>query len=89
MRVTTAARWWVSPRSPEITSRFDREAAAAVVARLAIYWVEEYFVRDVIRWLDKVLIRFTEKFGDYAPEDPSTFRLSSNFSLPTIHVLFA
>lgn len=81
MRVTTAARRWASPRSPEITSGFDQEAAAAVVARLAIRRAEEYFVRDVIRWLDKMLIRFTAKFGDYAPEDPSTFRLSTNFSL--------
>jgi protein transport protein SEC23 len=81
MRVTTAARRWASARSPEITSGFDQEAAAAVVARLAIRRAEEYFVRDVIRWLDKMLIRFTAKFGDYAPEDPSTFRLSSNFSL--------
>ncbi|KAJ4753488.1 Protein transport protein SEC23 [Rhynchospora pubera] len=81
LRVTTAARRWASSRSPEIISGFDQEAAAAVVARLAIRRAEEYFVRDVIRWLDKMLIRFTAKFGDYAPEDPSTFRLSSNFSL--------
>ncbi|EHA8586529.1 protein transport protein sec23-1 [Cocos nucifera] len=81
LRVTTAARRWVGPRSPEIASGFDQEAAAAVMARLAVHRAEEYHARDVIRWLDKMLIRFTSKFGDYIPEDPSTFRLSSNFSL--------
>ncbi|CAL9152358.1 unnamed protein product [Musa hybrid cultivar] len=81
LRVTTAARRWVKPHSPELTAGFDQEAAAAVMARLAVHRAEEYHARDVIRWLDKMLIRFTAKFGDYVPEDPSTFRLSSNFSL--------
>ena len=81
LRVTTAARRWASARSPEITSGFDQEAAAAIMARLAILRAEEYHARDVIRWLDKMLIRFTAKFGSYMPEDPSTFRLSSGFSL--------
>jgi protein transport protein SEC23 len=81
LRVTTVARRWAAPRSPEIAAGFDQEAAAAVMARLAVYRAETYHVRDVIRWLDKMLIRFTAKFGNYVPEDPSTFRLSTNFSL--------
>ncbi|KAF4347940.1 hypothetical protein G4B88_014947 [Cannabis sativa] len=60
---------------------FDQEAAASVMARLAIDRAEGHFARDVIRWLDDALIRFASKFGDYVPEDPSSFRLSSNFSL--------
>ncbi|KQK13273.1 protein transport protein sec23-1 [Brachypodium distachyon] len=81
LRVTTVARRWAGPRSPEIVTGFDQEAAAAVMARLAVHRAETYHVRDVIRWLDKMLIRFTAKFGNYVPEDPSTFRLSTNFSL--------
>lgn len=81
LRVTTAARRWVKLSSPDLTSGFDQEAAAAIMARLAVQRSEEYHARDVIRWLDKMLIRFTARFGDYMPEDPSTFRLSSNFSL--------
>uniref|UniRef100_A0A0D9VYU2 Protein transport protein SEC23 n=1 Tax=Leersia perrieri TaxID=77586 RepID=A0A0D9VYU2_9ORYZ len=81
LRVTTVARRWATPRSPEIAAGFDQEAAAAVMARLAVHRAETYHVRDVIRWLDKMLIRFTAKFGNYVPEDPSTFRLSTNFSL--------
>ncbi|KAM3277991.1 hypothetical protein ACQJBY_045707 [Aegilops geniculata] len=81
LRITTVARRWAGPRSPEIAAGFDQEAAAAVMARLAVHRAETYHVRDVIRWLDKMLIRFTAKFGNYVPEDPSTFRLSTNFSL--------
>ncbi|KAF8401803.1 hypothetical protein HHK36_012749 [Tetracentron sinense] len=80
-RVTTAARRWVGKRSPEIAAGFDQEAAASIMARLAIQRAERCYARDVIRWLDKTLIQFTSKFGDYVQEDPSSFRLSSNFSL--------
>ncbi|XP_065863176.1 protein transport protein SEC23 G [Euphorbia lathyris] len=80
-RVTTAARRWVGKKSAEITTGFDQEAAAAVMARLAIYRSETCYARDVIRWLDDNLISFASKFGDYVQEDPSTFRLSTNFSL--------
>ncbi|XP_073225313.1 protein transport protein SEC23 G [Cicer arietinum] len=80
-RVTTAARRWVANHSTDIAAGFDQEAAASVMARLAILRAETCHARDVIRWLDDTLIRFTAKFGDYVPEDPSSFRLSSNFSL--------
>ncbi|KAK0607462.1 hypothetical protein LWI29_015441 [Acer saccharum] len=80
-RVTTAARRWVGKQSPEIVAGFDQEAAAAVMARLAIHRAETCYSRDVVRWLDDTLIRFTSKFGDYVQEDASTFRLTSNFSL--------
>lgn len=80
-RVTTAARRWVGSQSPEIAAGFDQEAAASVMARLAIDRAEKCQARDVIRWLDDGLVRFASKFGDYVQEDPSSFRLSSNFSL--------
>ncbi|KAL0376714.1 UNVERIFIED_CONTAM: protein transport protein SEC23 [Sesamum calycinum] len=80
-RVTTAARRWVGKHSPEIASGFDQEAAASVMARLAIHKAQRNLAEDVIRWLDKTLIQFASKFGDYAQEDPSSFRLSTNFSL--------
>ncbi|KAL0906938.1 hypothetical protein M5K25_025473 [Dendrobium thyrsiflorum] len=82
LRVTTAARRWAPEARPlDISTGFDQEAAATIMARLAVNRAEIYHARDVIRWLDKMLIRFTAKFGDYVPEDPSTFRLPSGFSL--------
>ncbi|XP_002517022.2 protein transport protein sec23-1 [Ricinus communis] len=80
-RVTTAARRWAGNKSAEITAGFDQEAAAAVMARLAIHRAETCYARDVVRWLDDSLICFASKFGDYIQEDPSTFRLSTNVSL--------
>ncbi|XP_019180440.1 PREDICTED: protein transport protein sec23-1 [Ipomoea nil] len=80
-RVTTAARRWAGTHSAEIVAGFDQEAAASLMARLAIHKLGSTFAPDVIRWLDKMLIRFASKFGDYVQEDPSSFRLSSTFSL--------
>ncbi|GLT78665.1 hypothetical protein SLA2020_501930 [Shorea laevis] len=80
-RVTTTARRWVAKQSPEIAAGFDQEAAASVMARLAIHRAETCTATDVVRWLDDTLVRFASKFGDYVQEDPSSFRLSSKFSL--------
>lgn len=80
-RVTTVARRWVGSHSSEIAAGFDQEAAASIMARLAIHRAERHFAQDVIRWLDDTLICFASKFGDYVQETPSSFRLSSNFSL--------
>uniref|UniRef100_A0A183GAM4 Protein transport protein SEC23 n=1 Tax=Heligmosomoides polygyrus TaxID=6339 RepID=A0A183GAM4_HELPZ len=34
-----------------------------------------------LRWLDRTLIRLCQKFGEYAKDDPNSFRLSDKFSL--------
>ena len=36
---------------------------------------------DVLRWLDRMLIRLCQKFADHRKEDPSSFRLTDNFSI--------
>lgn len=36
---------------------------------------------DVLRWLDRMLIRLCQKFGEYHKDDPGSFRLQENFSL--------
>uniref|UniRef100_A0A7N0UCD6 Protein transport protein SEC23 n=1 Tax=Kalanchoe fedtschenkoi TaxID=63787 RepID=A0A7N0UCD6_KALFE len=62
-RVTTVARRWVGKNSAEIAAGFDQEAAASVIARMAIHRAERCYARDVIRWLDDTVVRFASKFG--------------------------
>ena len=38
-------------------------------------------VSDVLRWIDRSLIRLCSKFADYRPDDPSSFRLSPEFAI--------
>jgi len=35
----------------------------------------------VLRWLDRMLIRLVQKFGEYNKDDPQSFRLAENFTL--------
>jgi protein transport protein SEC23 len=36
---------------------------------------------DVIRWLDRLLIKLVARFAEYKKDDPSSFKLSREFSL--------
>lgn len=40
-----------------ISAGFDQEAAAVVMARLVVYRAEQEDGPDVLRWLDRMLIR--------------------------------
>ncbi|CAG4957305.1 unnamed protein product [Colias eurytheme] len=83
IRVTTIARNWADPavNLPHIAAGFDQEAAAVVMARLVVYRADHEDGPDVLRWLDRMLIRLCQKFGEYGKDDPNSFRLSENFSL--------
>ncbi|KAK1748886.1 protein transport protein SEC23 [Skeletonema marinoi] len=60
---------------------FDQEAAAVLLARVAVDRTGSEDVADVLRWVDRSLIRLCSKFADYVPDDPNSFRLAPEFSL--------
>ncbi|EJU02357.1 hypothetical protein DACRYDRAFT_22029 [Dacryopinax primogenitus] len=81
LRVTTVARNFAEAGSPQIGQSFDQEASAVLMARIAVFKAEIDDSPDVLRWLDRMLIRLCQKFADYRKEDPTSFRLSDNFSI--------
>lgn len=83
IRVTTIARHWADATTSlhNISSGFDQEAAAVVMSRMVVYKAETDDGPDVLRWVDRMLIRLCQKFGEYNKDDPGSFRLSENFSL--------
>ncbi|XP_076441689.1 protein transport protein Sec23A-like isoform X2 [Babylonia areolata] len=83
VRVTTVARNWAdaSTNIQHIAAGFDQEAAAVLMGRIAVYRAETDDGPDVLRWLDRMLIRLCQKFGEYHKDDPNSFRFSDNFSL--------
>ncbi|EMP30727.1 Protein transport protein Sec23A [Chelonia mydas] len=83
IKVTTVARNWADAQTQiqNIAASFDQEAAAILMARLAVYRAETEEGPDVLRWLDRQLIRLCQKFGEYHKDDPSSFRFSETFSL--------
>eukprot|EP00871_Galdieria_phlegrea_P002563 jgi/Galph1/3307/GphlegSOOS_G1950.1 len=82
VRVSTIAGRWTDPTNLlDIASGFDQEAAAVIMARMAVYKTENEEAFDILRWLDRMLIRLCAKFAEYQKEAPETFRLTPNFSL--------
>ena len=81
VRVTTVANQLVPFGTPAIAASFDQEAAAVLMARIAVFKAEADDGADVIRWIDRTLIKLCQKYADYNKDDPSSFRLSPNFSL--------
>jgi len=86
VRVTTVARNWADPATalPHIAASFDQEAAAVLMARMAANRAENSSDEggsDVLRWVDRMLIRLCQKFGEYNKDSPDSFRLPENFSL--------
>eukprot|EP01117_Protostelium_nocturnum_P001741 TRINITY_DN1214_c0_g1_i1.p1 TRINITY_DN1214_c0_g1~~TRINITY_DN1214_c0_g1_i1.p1 ORF type:complete len:780 (-),score=240.58 TRINITY_DN1214_c0_g1_i1:189-2468(-) len=86
MRVTTLSRAWDSSSGPSangpnsiIAQGFDQEAAAVLMARIAVFKAESEEAFDVLRWLDRMLIKLVSKFAQYTKDDPDSFQLSRNF----------
>mmetsp|Transcript_42666 Transcript_42666/g.101302 ORF Transcript_42666/g.101302 Transcript_42666/m.101302 type:complete len:757 (+) Transcript_42666:368-2638(+) len=81
LRVVTVGRTWCDHNAPELPLSFDQECAAVVTARLTTFKAEADDSFDVLRWLDRTLIRLSSRFGDYTRDVPESFTLSQSFSL--------
>lgn len=81
LRVTTVARSVMDGNVPDIPAGFDQEAATVLMARIAVFKAEVDDSPDVLRWLDRLLIRLCQKYGEYRKDDPSSFRLGQLFSM--------
>lgn len=82
LRVTTVKYPYAeSGNISKVISGFDQETAAVIMARWAVSRSETEETIDVIRWLDRTLIRLVKKFGEYQADLPHTFRLCRELSL--------
>ncbi|KAG5176614.1 vesicle coat complex COPII, subunit SEC23 [Tribonema minus] len=83
LRSTTICGLWHSDAQSlqPIAASFDQAAAAVLTARVAVYRTETEDVADIMRWLDRSLIRLCAKFAEYRKDEPNSFRLSREFSM--------
>ncbi|EPR59669.1 Sec23/Sec24 trunk domain-containing protein [Toxoplasma gondii RUB] len=81
LRVTTLSYRFAEPNTIDVAPGFDQEAAAVLMTRLAVFKTESEESLDVLRWLDRKLIRLVARFADYQKDDPSSFHLSTEFSI--------
>jgi protein transport protein SEC23 len=84
IRVTTTCRSWVdmATQQQSVIYGFDQEAASVIMARLASFRAsQENDSPDILRWLDRSLIRLVQRFAEYHKDDPNSLKLSEKFSL--------
>jgi protein transport protein SEC23 len=94
IRATTLCGPWYNPptakdgepsnfdaQNSPVRASFDQEAAAVLTARLAVHQTDSDEVADVLRWVDRSLIRLCAKFADYQPDNPASFHLTPEFSM--------
>lgn len=83
IRVTTCCGTWHSDpnNTLPVACSFDQECATVLMSRIASHRTQEEDPGDILRWLDRSLIRLIAKFAEYTPNNPSTLRLSQEFSL--------
>lgn len=81
VRVTTLARPFAEANSPAIPEGFDQETAAVLMARIAVFKAEIDDSPDVLRWLDRMLIKLCQKFAVYNKDDPTSFTLHNAFRI--------
>ena len=84
LRVTTISKTFADLKTDQglayIRAGFDQEAAAVLITRLAVHKTLTEYTFDILRWVDRTLIRLVSKFASYKKDDPNTFRLSPEFS---------
>jgi len=83
MRVTTQAlnQTDTTKGLDAISRGFDQEAAAVLTARLVSHRARSEEAFDVMRWLDRMLIRVCGKFGSFTKDVATSFNLPGNFSI--------
>ncbi|KAI6040868.1 hypothetical protein EDC04DRAFT_2893644 [Pisolithus marmoratus] len=86
LHVMTVACNCAEAGSSSIAALFDQGAAAALMARIAVFKGEINDLPDVLHWLDGMLIWLFQKFANYWKEDPATLiqptLMSYTFDIP-------
>lgn len=80
LRVTTILNLLASDEQLLI-QLFDQEAALVLMARVTLFKSEQDDGADVLRWIDRMLIKLCQKFADYRKDTEGLFRLGPQFSL--------
>jgi protein transport protein SEC23 len=81
LRVTTVSHRYSDANMSDIATGFDQEAAAVLMARYAVAKTEQEDPLDVLRWVDRMLIRLVAKFADFRKDEPDSFQLNPEFAI--------
>jgi protein transport protein SEC23 len=85
LRVTTVAKKFIGdldspPKINQMGEGFDQDASIVMMARLSIIKGATEESKEILRWLDKSLIRLITKFAKYKTGETHSFKLTPQFS---------
>merc|ERR1712061_68447 len=81
LRVTTVSCRYADASMRNIATGFDQEAAAVLTARYAVCKCENDDPIDVLRQVDKMLIKWVTKFADFRKDDPGSLTLAQELAM--------
>lgn len=64
----------------QIGQSFDQEAATVMIARMAVHKGATEEIGEILKWVDKSLIKIISKFAHFRKDDIKSFKLSPQFS---------
>lgn len=84
LRITTVSKHFIHEIStPQKTFQmgegFDQDAAIVMIARMSVIKGLNEDHREILRWLDKCLIRLISRFAKYMKDDINSFKLPPQF----------
>jgi len=84
LKVTTVAKRFVhdisnQQKTTQMGESFDQDAAIVMIARMSVIKGLSEDHKEILRWLDKCLIRLISKFAKYNKEDISSFKMPQQF----------
>jgi len=84
LKVTTVAKRFVhdisnQQKTTQMGESFDQDAAIVMIARMSVIKGLTEDHKEILRWLDKCLIRLISKFAKYNKEDISSFKMPQQF----------
>ncbi|KAG0440663.1 Protein transport protein SEC23 [Dictyocoela muelleri] len=87
-RVTTFARLFDDPMSEKVTLGFDQEAACVLQTRVFTFTNKIENDNDMVRRLDRTLIKFVRRFSEYVKEDSRSVTLPSTMAYMPYFIYF-
>jgi protein transport protein SEC23 len=81
LRVTTITKRFSDESLEDFKAGFDQEAACVSLARQCVEKADKEEPLDILKWIDRTLIRFIQRFSNYRKEDALSFKLPKELSL--------
>lgn len=82
LRITTVKKKFAtSGNFNMLCEGFDQDAACVMLAKLAVIKSKVEDSNEILKWLDKTLVRFMTKFAIYSPNNISSFKIPQQLNM--------